>query len=257
MRLFIRISYNGASFCGWQSQPNAPSVQSELERALSIAFHEPVSVVGAGRTDAGVNARGYFAHFDISAESVTNAEEICSKTNAILPKGIVVSGLFRVPTQAHARFDAVRRTYRYYIHTAKDPFANFSYCYTFPLDIGAMNRAAARIVGTRDFSCFEKTGADNATSICTVYEALWEMVDGTHLVFTVSANRFLRNMVRAIVGTLLDIGRGKHDLEWIDEVLASGDRCRAGQSVPGEALFLDGVQYGFEMEELFSPTPAK
>ena len=250
MHLFIRLSYNGSAFSGWQSQPNAPSVQAELERALSIAFHEKIEVVGAGRTDAGVNARGYFASFDISSDMVEDADSVCSKINAILPKGIVVSGLYSVPPQAHARFDAVSRTYRYYLHTAKDPFASLSYFYTFPLDVEAMNKAAKRLIGTRDFSCFEKTGADNATSICTVTEAGWERIDDSHLVFTISANRFLRNMVRAVVGTLLDIGRGRHGVEWIDEVLASGDRCRAGQSVPGEALFLEEVQYGFEMEKL-------
>ena len=250
MHLFIRLSYNGSAFSGWQSQPNAPSVQAELERALSIAFHEKIEVVGAGRTDAGVNARGYFASFDISSDMVEDADSVCSKINAILPKGIVVSGLYSVPPQAHARFDAVSRTYRYYLHTAKDPFASLSYFYTFPLDLEAMNKAAKRLIGTRDFSCFEKTGADNATSICTVTEAGWERIDDSHLVFTISANRFLRNMVRAVVGTLLDIGRGRHGVEWIDEVLASGDRCRAGQSVPGEALFLEEVQYGFEMKKL-------
>ena len=250
MHLFIRLSYNGSAFSGWQSQPNAPSVQAELERALSIAFHEKIEVVGAGRTDAGVNARGYFASFDISSENISDADSVCSKINAILPKGIVVSGLYSVPPQAHARFDAVSRTYKYYLHTAKDPFASLSYFYTFPLDIEAMNEAAKRLIGTRDFSCFEKTGADNATSICTVTEAGWERIDNSHLVFTISANRFLRNMVRAVVGTLLDIGRGRHGVEWIDEVLASGDRCRAGQSVPGEALFLEEVQYGFEMKKL-------
>lgn len=250
MHLFIRLSYNGSAFSGWQSQPNAPSVQAELERALSIAFHEKIEVVGAGRTDAGVNARGYFASFDISSDMVEDADSVCSKINAILPKGIVVSGLYSVPPQAHARFDAVSRTYKYYLHTAKDPFASLSYFYTFPLDVEAMNEAAKRLIGTRDFSCFEKTGADNATSICTVTEAGWERIDDSHLVFTISANRFLRNMVRAVVGTLLDIGRGRHGVEWIDEVLASGDRCRAGQSVPGEALFLEEVQYGFEMKKL-------
>ncbi len=250
MRLFVRLSYNGSLFSGWQSQPDAPSIQAEVERALSIAFHEPVQVTGAGRTDAGVNARNYFAHFDTSTETVEDAKALCSKINAILPGGIVVSGLYSVPPQAHARFDAVSRTYRYYLHTAKDPFASLSYFYTFPIDVEAMDEAAKRLIGTRDFSCFEKTGADNATSICTVTEAGWERIDDSHIVFTISANRFLRNMVRATVGTLLDIGRGKHPVEWIDEVLASGARCRAGQSVPGEALFLEGVEYGFEMKKL-------
>lgn len=247
MRLFAFLSYNGSSFCGWQSQPNAPSVQDELERALSIAFGEKIAVVGAGRTDSGVNARNYPAHFDVSDSASFESDRILCKTNAILPQGICVHRLCRVGDEAHARFDAVSRTYRYYIHTSKDPFAVNSLFYRYPLDVDAMNCAASHLLGTHDFSSFEKVGADNQTSICTVSEARWERRDESHLVFTVTANRFLRNMVRATVGTLLEIGGGKHPAEWIDEVLEAHDRGSAGQSVAGEALFLEEVKYPYEL----------
>ena len=250
MRLFISLSYNGSPFCGWQAQPGGRSVQGELERALTIAFGEPVEVVGAGRTDAGVNARHYIAHFDIHADEVKEPKRTVRKINAILPKEICVFDIFSVSPEAHARYDAVSRTYRYYLHTAKDPFARFSYLYTYNLDMEAMNRAAARLLGTRDFTSLEKTGSDNGTSLCTVSEARWERLDDTHLVFTVTANRFLRNMVRAMVGTLLEIGRGRKPESWIDEVLSARDRCSAGQSVPGEALFLDEVRYPYPLQTI-------
>ena len=250
MRFFISLSYDGSPFCGWQSQPGVSSVQGELERALSIAFGETVEVTGAGRTDAGVNARYYVAHFDLTAGEIKEPNQIVRKINAILPKEIRVFGIFSVPEGAHARYDAVSRTYRYYLHTAKDPFARFSYLYTCALDVEAMNRAASRLVGTHDFTSLEKTGSDNGTSLCQVTAARWERIDATHLVFTVTANRFLRNMVRAMVGTLLEIGRGRHPEEWIDEVLAARDRCRAGQSVPGEALFLEEIAYPYPLKTI-------
>ena len=250
MRFFISLAYNGAPFCGWQSQIGAASVQSELERAMTIAFGEPVEVTGAGRTDAGVNARSYYAHFDITATEIKEPKQTIRKINAILPREICVFGLHRAPEGAHARYDATSRTYRYYLHTAKDPFAKFSLFYTYPLDLEAMNDAAEHLLGTHDFSSFEKTGSDNGTSLCQVSEARWEQLDGTHLVFTVTANRFLRNMVRAMVGTLLEIGRSKRPVAWIDEVLAARDRCRAGTSVPGEALFLDTIRYPYPLPTL-------
>jgi tRNA pseudouridine38-40 synthase len=250
MRLFISLSYNGSPFCGWQAQPEGRSIQGELERALSLAFGEAVEVVGAGRTDAGVNARNYIAHFDLTAEAVKEPKQSVRKINAILPREIRVFDIFLVSPDAHARYDALSRTYKYFLHTEKDPFAHFSYLYTFPLDMEAMNRAATRLLGAHDFASFEKTGSDNGTSLCTVTEARWERLDESHLVFTVTANRFLRNMVRAMVGTLLEIGRGKKDEAWIDDVLSARDRCSAGQSVPGEALFLDAITYPYPLKSL-------
>lgn len=250
MRLFVSLSYNGGRFCGWQSQPNALSVQEEVEKALSIVFGEKIEVTGAGRTDAGVNASLYYAHFDISGELPSGAERICSKINAILPPEIVVFSLFNVAGDAHARFDAVSRTYQYHIHTSKDPFAVRSLYFRFPLNINAMNEAAALLVGKRDFSSFEKVGGGNATSICDVKFARWDAVDDTHFVFTITADRFLRNMVRAVVGTLLEVGGGKHSPEWVLEVLEAKNRGCAGQSVIGEALYLTDIKYPYELKTI-------
>lgn len=250
MRLFVSLSYNGAPFCGWQSQPDSPSVQATLERALSIAFGEEIAVVGAGRTDTGVNAKEYIAHFDLEGERPFSAKEIVRKINAILPREVVVNAFFRVNDDAHARYDALSRTYRYYIHTSKDPFAVNSYFFRFPLDVEKMNEAAKFMLGEQDFSSFEKVGGANGTSICNVTQAQWNALDPTHYVFTVTANRFLRNMVRAMVGTLLEVGGGKHSPQWVGEVIAAKDRRCAGQSVPGEALFFCGAQYPYDLEIL-------
>ena len=251
MRFFLKLSYNGSAFSGWQVQENARSVQAELERALTIRCGEEIKVTGAGRTDAGVNARGYIAHFDTRYEIEKEPSDFLYKINAILPLEITVENICRVDDDAHARFDACSRTYEYFLHTAKDPFAVNSLYFKFPApDVEKMNRAAEYLLGEHDFSSFEKVGSDNTSSVCTVYEAFWERIDGSHLVFTVSANRFLRNMVRAIVGTLLETGGSRHDEKWVMEVLEARDRGKAGQSVPGEALFLEEVAYPYELTEL-------
>ena len=243
MRYSIKLSYCGAPFCGWQSQPDAPTVQDTLEKALSTLLRAPVKVTGAGRTDTGVNAIGYIAHFD-AAEGLETGQ-IRYKLNAILPDSIAVQDIERVSDDFHARFGATRREYTYFLHRVKDPFAlNFSYLYEYPdVDFDAMNRAARLLVGTRDFSCFEKTGGDNKTSVCTVFEARWYKKDEEHWYFKVAADRFLRNMVRAIVGTLLEVGRGKRSVESVSRLLERGDRCKAGESVPGHALFLSKIEY--------------
>lgn len=243
MRYSIKLSYRGAGFCGWQIQPDAPSVQETLEKALSTLLRAPISVTGAGRTDTGVNALGYIAHFD-AADGIDTAQ-ICYKLNAILPDSVAVQEVNEVSGDFHARFSATKREYTYYLHRVKDPFAEyFSYLYGYPsVDFDAMNRAAALLVGTHDFSCFEKTGGDNKTSICTIHEAAWYKKDEDHWYFKVSADRFLRNMVRAIVGTLLEVGRGKRTPESVAGLIGSGDRCAAGESVPGHALFLSKIEY--------------
>ena len=242
MRYLIKLSYDGSDFCGWQIQPNAPTVQQTLEQALATLLGESAPVTGAGRTDTGVNAIGYVAHFDCVRE--LDCAQFCYKLNAILPRSIAVSQVEKVSDSFHARFDASRREYTYFLHREKDPFADkFSLLYTYPLDFDAMNRAASSLLGTHDFSCFEKTGADNRTSICTVTEAEWFRKDETHWYFKIAADRFLRNMVRAIVGTLLEVGRGKRSEESIAELLGSGTRCDAGESVPGNALFLSEINY--------------
>ncbi|MCQ2183144.1 MAG: tRNA pseudouridine(38-40) synthase TruA [Bacteroidales bacterium] len=243
MRYSIKLSYRGADFCGWQIQPDAPSVQRTVEKALSTLLRAPVSIVGAGRTDTGVNAKGYIAHFDSAAELDTG--ELCHKLNAILPNSIAVHEIQKVSDDFHARFSATKREYTYFLHRVKDPFAeSFSFQYSYPnLDFDAMNEAAGHLLGKRDFSCFEKTGGDNKTSICTIYEARWFKQDEDHWYFRISADRFLRNMVRAIVGTLLETGRGRRSPESVIELLESGDRCSAGESVPGHALFLSKIEY--------------
>ena len=251
MRFFLNLSFDGGPFSGWQRQKNAPSVQEALERALSIVLGEDIEVTGAGRTDAGVNAAGYKAHFDAPPQKVLEKpERNLHKINAILPREITVHSFLKVPAGAHARFDASSRTYKYFIHTVKDPFAHHSWYYTLPTDADVMNRAAALLCGTRDFSSFEKKGSDNRTSICTVKEARWESLPGGRLIFTVTADRFLRNMVRAMVGTLLEVGRGRIGADSIPDLLEAADRGRAGQSVPGEALFLTNVEYPFELIEI-------
>ena len=243
MRYKLTLSYSGAEFCGWQIQPNSPSVQETLQKALSTLIGETVTVTGAGRTDTGVNAIGYVAHFDCSVAVDTAA--LTYKINAILPNAIVVHRIELTEPDFHARFDARRREYTYYIHRTKDPFSRqYSHLCTWPeLDMEKMNLAAQHLLGTHDFSCFEKTGTDNKTSICTVFEAYWKMDDENHWSFHIAADRFLRHMVRAIVGTLLEVGRGKRSPDSMETLLASHDRCAAGESVPGHALFLSGLDY--------------
>ena len=258
MRHKIRLSYDGSAFCGWQIQNNAKTVQGEIESALSTLLGTQVSVTGAGRTDTEVNAINYIAHFETPDEVSMNAEQLCYKLNAILPRETAVHEVSATDSDFHARFDAVSREYRYFIHFTKDPFCEkFSYRMRYPLDINKMNEAARHLLGEHDFSCFEKTGGNNTTSICTITEAGWstyrpthcelmgaEFQDGDYIVFRVKANRFLRNMVRAIVGSLIEVGRGKKEPEWIAELIAGGTRSDAGTSVPGKALFFCGASYG-------------
>ena len=257
MRYKIRLSYDGSAFCGWQIQNNARTVQGDLENALGTLLGSPVQVVGAGRTDSEVNAVNYIAHFDAPDNVSIDAEHLCYKLNAILPREISVAEVAAAGDEFHARFDARSREYHYFIHFRKDPFCEkYSYRMRYPLDIDAMNEAAALLLGEHDFSCFEKVGGNNATSVCNITEAGWSTYEPTHIglmgmpycdgdyiVFKVRANRFLRNMVRAIVGSLVEVGRGKKDPSWITELIASGSRSAAGQSVPGHALFFTGAEY--------------
>ncbi|MCR5003477.1 MAG: tRNA pseudouridine(38-40) synthase TruA [Bacteroidales bacterium] len=257
MRYSIRLSYDGADFCGWQIQPNAPSVQESLETALSKLLRQDIKVTGAGRTDTKVSAINYVAHFDIPNDPGIDATNICYKLNAILPLSIRVHEVAEAADDFHARFGATERGYRYFINRRKDPFVTrMSYFYSFPLDVEAMNKAAEAILGTHDFRCFEKVGSDNKTSVCTVTCAHWDTwtpshvkelgypaEDGDYLVFTIKADRFLRNMVRAVVGSLLEVGRGKKNPEWIEGLISGGTRSDAGESVPGHALFLNQVKY--------------
>lgn len=254
MHYKITLTYNGSDFCGWQRQNDAPSVQQKLESGLSTLLRRDITVTGAGRTDTGVSAIGYVADFETVA-AIDDLEEFTRKLNAILPDSICIHSVEDCIDGFNSRFDAVRREYTYYIHRSKDPFVeNYSYRYAYPeLDFDAMNKAAELILGKHDFSCFEKTGSDNRTSICTVSEAHWYPYtptvcahgdkEGSYWMFRISADRFLRNMVRAIVGTLLEVGRGKRTPESISTLIDSKNRCNAGESVPGHALFLTGIKY--------------
>lgn len=256
MRYKLSISYDGSTFHGWQIQKNSSSVQDYLQNALSKLLKDKIVVTGAGRTDTEVNAIGYAAHFD-SSEPELEASNLVYKLNAILPPSIVIHEIVPVSQDFHSRFDALNREYHYFIHRKKDPFAErYSWRCGYPLDLAAMNKAASYLLGTKDFSCFEKKGGSNKTSVCTVREAVWETYTPSHkkilgypasdedyIVFRIQADRFLRNMVRAIVGTLVDIGRGKKHPEWIKSLLADGNRCFAGESVPGRALFFNKVDY--------------
>ncbi len=301
MRYSIVLSYAGAGFCGWQRQPSAPSVQECLEDALGKLLGGEVPVIGAGRTDTDVNAIGYVACFD-GPEGLA-ADDFCYKLNAILPRSVVVSCVAPAGADFHPRFDAVRREYTYFLHRCKDPFVEaFSWQCGYPgLDFEAMNSAAAALLGTHDFSCFEKKGGDNKTSVCTVFEAVWAPYTPTHAsimqglqppeaflpspekgsgrkapvgihdalaldgsllhtpaipsearepqywYFRISADRFLRNMVRAIVGTLIEVGRGKRSVDDFAGLILPPEqgnlRSLAGESVPGHALFLSKVEY--------------
>lgn len=248
MRYFICLSYNGAAFCGWQIQENAKSVQEDLQKALTLLLKENISVTGAGRTDSGVHAKNYIAHFDCQA-IIQDEAYLAYKLNAILPAEIAVHRIFKVHDTAHARFDATSRTYKYYIHTNKNPFdSGYSlHVRADRIDIEKMNEAAGYFLGEQDFSSLEKVNGGNRTSICTVTYAKWEQLDENRYVFTVTANRFLRNMVRAMVGSLLEVGAGKRNPEWIKSMLSLKNRCAAGQSVPGKALFLVEVKYPYPL----------
>lgn len=242
MRRFIQLSYDGAAYHGWQKQPNARSVQQTLQEALSMLLQTDIEVVGAGRTDAGVSARMMVAHFETS--KACDNEQLVYKLNKLLPHDIAVQRIWEVPDEMHARFSASSRTYHYYIHTRKDPFVRqYSWLVTFPLDFARMNEAASRLPDFDDFTSFSKVNTDTKTNLCNVTEARWTQEGENTWRFTITANRFLRNMVRAIVGTLIEVGRGRMTVDEFCQVIEQRNRCSAGDSVPGHALFLVDVSY--------------
>lgn len=242
MRYAIFFSYDGTAYHGWQFQPNAVTVQQRMEEALNTILRRKTGVTGAGRTDTGVHARQMACHFDF--EETIDVVRLAQRLNSILPPDIAVSRVEEVAPDWHARFSATSRTYRYYITTTKDPF-NRSYALRlyFPLDVEKMNEAAALLLEHKDFGCFCKAHSDNKTNICNVTHARWTTLPDGTLCFTVTANRFLRNMVRAIVGTLIEVGKGRMTIDDFRAVLHSGTRTRAGESVPAHALFLEEVKY--------------
>lgn len=241
MRYFAELAYFGKAYHGWQNQPDAITVQECVEKALFTLFQENISITGAGRTDAGVHARQMFAHFDTEKEF--DAENLVYKLNSILPKDIALEQIFRVRENAHARFDAVSRSYEYHIVQKKDPFLFENAFYVKKdLDLAAMNEAAARLKNYRNFKCFSKSRTDVKTYNCIVTEALWK-TEGDRLIFHITADRFLRNMVRAVVGTLLEIGEKKQPVEYIQKVIESQNRSKAGASVPAHGLYLTRIEY--------------
>lgn len=241
LRYFVEFTYVGKAYHGWQNQPNALTVQQVLESAFSTLLRQPVSLHGAGRTDTGVHARQMFAHFE--ADGLHQETDLVYRLNSFLPDDISVKAIFEVNEHAHARFDAVSRTYEYWITQEKNPFyADFAYEVKFPLHVERMNQAAKFLMKHTDFQSFSKSKTDVKTYKCTISKAEWEQREDV-LVFTITADRFLRNMVRAIVGTLLEVGRGKNLPEHVKTVLNSRDRAMAGPSVPAKGLYLISVLY--------------
>ncbi|MDE7475104.1 MAG: tRNA pseudouridine(38-40) synthase TruA [Duncaniella sp.] len=239
----MRLAYRGANFHGWQCQPGEVTVQAVIEAALSTILRSNIKIVGAGRTDTGVNARMMVAHFDVP-EPLADPVRLVNNLNALVGKDIAIEKIYEVEADRHARFDATSRTYHYYAVTRKSPFF-YPLSWKAPegLDFGKMNEAAALLLETSDFTSFAKLHTDAKTNICRVTKAQWEQIGPEAWVFVITADRFLRNMVRAVVGTLVEVGRGKMSVERFAEVIAKRDRCAAGTSMPGHALFLWDVTY--------------
>ena len=247
MRYFIEFAYKGTKYHGWQMQPNAISVQQVLTQALSTILKTEIDLVGAGRTDAGVHAKQMFAHFDINTS--INCELLIHKLNSYLPKDIAVGGFYKVSNDAHARFNATKRTYEYHIHTQKNAFdSDDSYYSKNNLNINLMNKACEILKNHTNFECFSKVHTDVNTFNCKIENAIWTKNEDK-IIFTISADRFLRNMVRAIVGTMINIGLEKVSLQQFIEIIESKDRNQAGFSVPAHGLYLTKVEYDFIEKE--------
>ncbi|PRZ24110.1 tRNA pseudouridine(38-40) synthase TruA [Flavobacterium granuli] len=253
MRYFIQLAYNGTQYHGWQYQPNASSVQETLSKAFSVILNADINLMGAGRTDTGVHAKKMYAHFDF--ETSFDIEKLIHKLNSFLPKDIVIYAIIPVANDAHARFDATKRTYEYHINTFKDAFSQEqSWYFHQKLDIDLMNKAAKLLFNHTDFQCFSKVNTDVNTFDCTIFEAYWTQggaeqsgakQENNKLIFTISANRFLRNMVRAIVGTLVNVGIHKITLEDFNTIIESKNRDKAGFSVPAHGLYLTEIEYDY------------
>lgn len=242
MRYFVTFSYDGSRYHGWQIQPNGDSVQAQLQRGLSLLLRQEVMVTGAGRTDAGVHARMMVAHFDFPTS--LDEKQLAYKLNKLLPGDIAIAGVRQVEENLHARFSATSRMYRYYIHTAKNPFLRNTSCELhYPLDFNKMNEAADMLKRYDDFGAFCKAHADVKTTLCKVTVARWHQTSPTTWYFEIRANRFLRNMVRAVVGTLIDVGRRRLTMEDFQRVVEGKKRTEAGESMPAHALFLEDITY--------------
>ncbi len=243
LRYFIQLAYNGTHYHGWQYQPNASSVQETLNKAFSVVLNTEINLMGAGRTDTGVHAKEMYAHFDL--DMPFDIPNLVHKLNSFLPKDIVIYAVFPVSDEAHTRFDATKRTYEYHINTFKNPFSQEqSWYFHQPLDVKLMNEAAQLLLNHTDFQCFSKVNTDVNTFDCTIFEAYWKQ-EKDSLIFTISANRFLRNMVRAIVGTLVNIGLHKITLADFEAIIESKNRDKAGFSVPAHGLYLTKIEYDY------------
>lgn len=244
-RYFIQISYDGSQYHGWQIQPNAVTVQELLDKAMSTFYRQPIETLGCGRTDAGVHATEFYAHFDVENLEESKVLQAVAGINAMLPYQIAAKRIIPVHEEAHARFDATARAYKYYLHFEKDPFKlNRSWLVKDKLDLNLMNQAAALLLDYTDFSCFSKSNTQTFTNNCKIVKAVFEETDGG-LVFTIEADRFLRNMVRAVMGTLVRVGKYEIDLEEFKAVIESKNRSKAGQSVPACGLYLVKVEYPY------------
>jgi tRNA pseudouridine38-40 synthase len=247
-RYFIFISYKGTSYHGWQIQPNSVTVQQILEESLSVVLNEKISTIGAGRTDTGVHATFFCAHFESNSPDLTESWNLVFRLNQYLPSDISVRSIRKVVPDANARYSAVSRTYKYYISKVKDPFFDNSSWYLHgKIDISAMKEACKMLYNYSDFTSFSRLHSGTKSNICKIYNAGWQESDN-RLIFNIKADRFIRNMVRAIVGTMVDIGFGKMDLREFEEIIISKDRCEAGKSAPAKGLFLVDIEYP---EEIF------
>ena len=241
MRYFIDLSYNGRAYHGWQIQPDVTTVQAELNHALSTVLRTPLDCMGAGRTDTGVHAKQMVAHFDLNTK--LDVDDIVYKLNVLLPKDIHINSIKEVLPEIHARFDALSRTYIYKISRTKDAFNYLNaHTYTLPLDVDLMNQAAKILFEYTDFQCFSKVKTDVKTYNCTIMEAHWKL-DANSLNFKIKADRFLRNMVRAIVGTMIEVGAKKRTLEEFRKIITSKNRSNAGTSAPAHGLYLINIEY--------------
>lgn len=242
-RYFMDLSFKGTCYHGWQRQPNASSVQSEIERSLKVLLHDEIKTTGAGRTDTGVHARKFTAHFDTDHLLPQSPSDFIYKMNAILPRDIAITSVYPVKADSHARYSAVSRTYKYTISNVKDPFSpDYSWFYPFKPDLDLLNRASCEIIKFNDFKSFAKLHSDVKTHYCKIFFAEWIIEEGK-IIFTITANRFLRNMVRAIVGTLIEIGRGKKSIEELYRIIEGHERSLAGFSVPAQGLMLYDIEY--------------
>ena len=242
MRYFVELQYDGAAYCGWQRQPDAETVQGVIEQRLSMLRRVPTEIVGAGRTDTGVNASFYVAHFD--SDEAVDCAQLAYKLNKVLPDDIAILRIYEVEGDKHARFDAKQREYTYFLTPHKSPFRRFSAWYfAVDLDVERMNRAATALLRYDDFTSFAKLNSNNKTNICHISHAQWVVESDGVLRFTIRADRFLRNMVRAIVGTLVDVGRGRYSVEQFEDIIRSKDLSRSSAGAPACGLFLSDVRY--------------